>query len=536
MNSSPKLSSESTVKQITLFVAAPGDVRRERKHVFEVVAELNRAIAPMKNLTIRVISWDQDSHPGYGRDPQAVLNSQIADMAKHDLFLGIMWNRIGTKTSRAISGTVEEFDRAVQARIKFGHPDIWFYFRDQPARIDTTEATRQRRRVIEFREKVNKSALTSSFQTPSDFRDKFRAHLSIWVGKQQEPEQGKASPLSRSSRPPRQHVRLNAYKLFYYRMNRKLTFTGLYRATGIDRDLLRRLERVSTKENPGDVTTFPSCELDVLRRLEVQLNCEGKLEVGKADDWLTQYMLFYETYKGSSPTRTRDAAQLPLKFRTRVVVFDFDGTLTLPGDNRTTWEKLWVNLGYTTSDCFQLHRRFQRKEFSHQTWCDMTMEAFRARGMRSGHLESVAQELKLIDGVTATIKALRSRGIRLYILSGSIKTIIRSLLGELYSAFEEVRANEVLFDSDDVIRHILGTPYDFEGKAVFLRRIIEDLKLSPQDVLFVGNSCNDIFASQSGARTLCVNARHTDPDNETHWTYAIREMKSLLEVLEYVEL
>jgi hypothetical protein len=74
----------------------------------------------------------------------------------------------------------------------------------------------------------------------------------------------------------------------------------------------------------------------------------------------------------------------------------------------------------------------------------------------------------------------------------------------LHAEFEEIRANEIVFDSSGIISEIQGTSFDFEGKAVFLKRVIEDLRLSPSDVLFVWNSCNNVFTSQSGVRTLCV--------------------------------
>lgn len=121
-------------------------------------------------------------------------------------------------------------------------------------------------------------------------------------------------------------------------------------------------------------------------------------------------------------------------------------------------------------------------------------------------------------------------------MSGSIKSLIRFVLGDLYGEFEEIKANELIFNDSGGIERIEGTAYDFEGKATFIKRIIQDYGLSPSDVLFVGNDCNDVFASQSGARTLCVNARLTDPANKEHWTYAIGEMVNLNQILRFVQL
>jgi HAD superfamily phosphoserine phosphatase-like hydrolase len=330
--------------------------------------------------------------------------------------------------------------------------------------------------------------------------------------------------------------RINGYKLFYFRLNNKWTLKGLARSAGLTRSSLGSLEKIERKNGAPNPEWFSLCSREVLDRLEEILECRGKLAAGKPDDFLTQYMMFYETYKGSSPSSRRDTDQLEIRFATKAVVFDFDGTLTQSSDYRTTWEKIWVALGYSTEDCFELHRRFQRKEFSHQEWCNRTRDAFRSRQLSQDHVIEIAGGISLVDGVAETLEVLHRQGIRLFILSGSIKMIIQKVLGELRQEFEEIKANEFAFDQSGILSEIHGTRYDFEGKAVFLRSVIADFGFSPTDVLFVGNSCNDVFASQSGARTLCVNARFTDPDNEQHWTYAIREMTDMREILKFVQL
>lgn len=59
--------------------------------------------------------------------------------------------------------------------------------------------------------------------------------------------------------------------------------------------------------------------------------------------------------------------------RTHAVVFDFDGTLTKSGKiAKTTWENIWVSLGYDVKVCQNLHKRFDRKEITHEEWCKLT--------------------------------------------------------------------------------------------------------------------------------------------------------------------
>jgi HAD superfamily phosphoserine phosphatase-like hydrolase len=329
-------------------------------------------------------------------------------------------------------------------------------------------------------------------------------------------------------------VRINGYKLFYFRNKKKLSFADLSQETKLDKDLLRKIEKVNADPVLPSPHCFQRCSRDVINKLEKALECVGKLEAGQADDFLSMYLQHYFSFKGVNTLTSQAGSQFESAFPIRVAVFDFDGTLTIRKGDMTTWEKIWTALGYDINDSADLHTRFQKGEFSHEVWCEMTLKKFKERGFRHGQLKRIAKSISLVPGTRETVEQLKAKGVKLYILSGSIKEIIKTVLGKLWDDFEEIKANEIIFDSSGVISQINGTRFDFEGKATFLKRVHEDNRLSPLNVLFIGNSCNDIWASHSGVRTLCVNPHLTDPSNQAEWTHAIRKMKDLREILKYV--
>lgn len=331
-------------------------------------------------------------------------------------------------------------------------------------------------------------------------------------------------------------VRVNGYKLFYFRAATHLSISNLSKLARVSPQLLGRIEKPRKKSGPLELQGFRECESAVLSRIERILGCRGKLQAGRPDDFLSQYTLFYLLHKGKQSSVSRSADQLEIPFQTKAVVFDFDGTITDNTDDWTTWEKIWTSLRYKVNECVELHRRFVRREFSHQQWCDMTRDKFKARHFSQRHLDRIIRGTSLIKGTAETIKRLKNQGLRLYILSGSIKQVIRGCLGDLYESFDEVKANEVIFDSSGTISQILGTRFDFWGKAEFLRRIVAENEWSPWDVLFIGNSVNDDWASLAGVRTLCVNPRFTNPDDPAVWTYAIRKMDDLGEIMKFVRI
>ena len=70
------------VEKLFIFLASAGDVPNERRYVQEVVDELNQTVASARGIVLQVVSWENDAFPGYGMDAQALLNVQIAEMAK----------------------------------------------------------------------------------------------------------------------------------------------------------------------------------------------------------------------------------------------------------------------------------------------------------------------------------------------------------------------------------------------------------------------------------------------------------------------
>jgi hypothetical protein len=172
------------VDVLKIFLASPGDVVRERNYVIKVIDEINRTTALSKGVRLEVVRSEENVFPGYSPEGgQAVLNAQIANMEEYALFIGIMWNRVGTPTPRAVSGTIEEFERAVKAWKSKKQPDIWFYFRQAAASLNTDEEIEQRQKVLNFRKTIKSCSFIRDYKNPSNFRDEFRIGISLWLAK-----------------------------------------------------------------------------------------------------------------------------------------------------------------------------------------------------------------------------------------------------------------------------------------------------------------------------------------------------------------
>jgi hypothetical protein len=162
------------LQRVQVFVASPGDVTEERDCLKRVIEELNGTLGRQEDVLIELVRWETHAWPGFGEDAQAVINAEIEPF---DIFVGIMWRRLGTPTHRSLSGTVEEFERAYASWVSHKRPAIMFYFRTSPF-TPTLEELDQIKAVYEFRDSLRKlGALFWEYDGVAQFERLAREHL-----------------------------------------------------------------------------------------------------------------------------------------------------------------------------------------------------------------------------------------------------------------------------------------------------------------------------------------------------------------------
>lgn len=156
-----------------VLIASPSDVEEEREIAVRVIQEWNDLYAYTRGVVLLPLRWETHSAPEYGTRPQEVINRAIVDQC--DLLVGIFWTRIGTPTGVADSGTLEEIARVARA----GKP-IMLYFSKvgvDPDRIDLQQLDR----LNAFKSATYPNALTESYKSHIEFRDKFARQLELRV-------------------------------------------------------------------------------------------------------------------------------------------------------------------------------------------------------------------------------------------------------------------------------------------------------------------------------------------------------------------
>ncbi len=172
-------------KIISVFVASPSDVSEERNSLESVITEINLTHSRRTGIRLELIKYEREVPPGLGEDAQSVINENIPQ--DYDIFIGILWHRIGTPTKRERSGTLEEFNLAKARYDK--DPDsvrLMMYFKEAlPMNMSDLDAD-QFKEVQDFRSQVEGLGYYKKFTTLDEFTQAVRMDLTGLIFKYQD--------------------------------------------------------------------------------------------------------------------------------------------------------------------------------------------------------------------------------------------------------------------------------------------------------------------------------------------------------------
>lgn len=172
----------SKKKVIRVILSSPGDVNEERKRVSKVINRINKSIADEKSFRLELFKWEEDAIPGLHRKgPQAIIN-KLMGMNKCDLWIGILWNRFGTPTMGALSGTHHEFKAAIKNWKRRHRPHIMLYHKTRKRKVKGIRGWIQASRVRRFIKKFpRKKGMMATYASVPEFEEALFEDLNTFV-------------------------------------------------------------------------------------------------------------------------------------------------------------------------------------------------------------------------------------------------------------------------------------------------------------------------------------------------------------------
>lgn len=145
-----------------LLISAPGDVPiQDMAAIRKTISQWNLNFGRVVGLTVLPVSWSEHAVAEFGERPQAILNDQVVEEA--DLAVALFYDRLGTPTGVAESGTAEEIKVLVEAG-----KSVAVLVNAAPRAPLSGPGLDERQRLNAYLEELRKSALVFEYAHEGD--------------------------------------------------------------------------------------------------------------------------------------------------------------------------------------------------------------------------------------------------------------------------------------------------------------------------------------------------------------------------------
>ena len=147
-----------------LLISCPSDIENEINIIKNAIQNFNKTLGDAINTKIETLYWKDDVIPQMGEDGQSIINNQIVKDA--DAVIAIIGEKLGSKTLRHESGTIEEIEEMLKAK-----KQIFLYFSNKP--IDRENINNNElKKIKKFKKMYASKGIYSEYNDDYDFKEK----------------------------------------------------------------------------------------------------------------------------------------------------------------------------------------------------------------------------------------------------------------------------------------------------------------------------------------------------------------------------
>lgn len=219
---------------------------------------------------------------------------------------------------------------------------------------------------------------------------------------------------------------------------------------------------------------------------------------------------------------------------TKVVVFDFDGTLSKPSKLPNSWARVWDRIGCQEED-EKLYKLYSSGKITYREWTNLVLDIYKREKVSEIMLKDISNETILISGLGELLKFFKNNSVDVYILSGGIKNIIEFSLLEYMPYIKKIEADKLIFNENRELTNIDFVDNSVENKSLFIFKIMEKLNLKSDEIVFVGNGSNDEDVYKTGVKTICINPDDADFKNTVKWNHCIENCGNIMDILKFID-
>jgi len=203
-----------------------------------------------------------------------------------------------------------------------------------------------------------------------------------------------------------------------------------------------------------------------------------------------------------------------------LALFDLDGTLTR---ERSAWEYIHRRLGVWEGDAEKYQEAFLRGEIDYYRFCELDAAVW--KGMKVSAVQQILLEIPLYEGIEGLLGYLKSRGIRLGIISSGL-SLLSDWVRDQYG-FDYAVANE-LGISDGVLDGTIRIHVHYDQKAKWVQDARERFRAEKAEILAVGDSLGDLTMFQTAGFSIAFNSRSSRLEDAADLSIRSSDLRDLI--------
>ena len=222
----------------------------------------------------------------------------------------------------------------------------------------------------------------------------------------------------------------------------------------------------------------------------------------------------------------------------KLIFFDMEGVIFESGIVETrkdvaasVWSVIARELGKECRDAEDEGKNmWARGEFDNYfEWMEYSIDLHKKYGLTMKKFYEIMNKVAYMKGAKEVFKELKKKGYKTCIITGGFKNLANRAIRDL-DIDHVFAASEYFFDNDKLVSWNM-LPSDYEGKIDFMRLMIREYNLKPEECAFVGEGVNDIPLAKEVGVSIAFNGREELQEVTTHSIN--QKEKDLKEILEY---
>jgi len=188
----------------------------------------------------------------------------------------------------------------------------------------------------------------------------------------------------------------------------------------------------------------------------------------------------------------------------KLVIFDLDGTLT---QERSIWEYIHKRLGKWYGFAEEYQKQFLAGKISYEEFCERDARVW--KGMRVKELEEIVQTVPFHAGADELIPYLKKKDLKLAMISSGL-SFLSDWVHQKYG-FDFSVSNDLLHENGILTGKVKIQVY-YDQKAEWVKRILKEFGIKPEEAIAVGDSKGDIDMFQKAGFSVAFNSSCKDLD------------------------